>query len=453
MKHMHGLTRRSLLQRTAGAGLAAFAGVPFLERLARGAGPSGQDTYYVFAYFSGGWDILLGLDPKDPAVFTNEKLRDTRIQPAYDQLQDSDGQLVRVGNTTFGPYIGDLANHVDKLAVIRGMSMETLTHEAGRRRFLTGKPPSGLLARGSSAATHLAAKLGREHPIPNLAIQVETYNVDEPNFATGLKANDVGDLLRALRPSQPSLGQRQSEQLDHLLATVAQCDLPQSSKTWQAAEDARLKARDMVEGNVADLFDFNSPQLAPLRDRFDIPAGNAGLNSFEAQAAMAAQALMGGVSRVVSIQVAGGLDTHFDDWSRDQGPRQQRGFNAIARLIEELESNPYKDTGDSWLDHTVIVGFSEFSRTPALNDRGGRDHSLTNACFVAGAGIKGGITIGASSDRGMEPQPVDLSSGQLSEGGEVIKPEHVIQTLLHNAGYTDDFADLRVGPIEAIRRA
>ena len=43
-----------------------------------------------------------------------------------------------------------------KICVVRGMSMETLTHEAGRRRFITGKPPSGLLARGSSGATWLA---------------------------------------------------------------------------------------------------------------------------------------------------------------------------------------------------------------------------------------------------------------------------------------------------------
>jgi hypothetical protein len=52
----------------------------------------------------------------------------------------------------------------------------------------------------------------------------------------------------------------------------------------------------------------------------------------------------------------------------------------------------------------------------------------------------------------MEPQPVNLGTGRVDPGGEVVKPEHVIQTLLHDAGYTDDFADLRVGPIDAIRK-
>jgi len=448
------LSRRRLLKNSLvlGGGLGAFGATTAFERLARADDPEQKDLYYIFAYFSGGWDILLGLDPRDPARFNNENSRSTRILPAYDLLQSGDGQLVRAHGMTFGPHIGDLSAHGDKISVIRGMSMDTLTHEAGRRRFLTGKPPSGLQARGSSAATVLAARLGRDEPIPNLAIQVETYNVDQPNYATGLKANGLPDLVRALKPADPRMPDGQAQQLDQLLRTVAQCDSAKASRTWQAAEAGRLKAKDMAFGGLDSLFDFFAPGMAAVRDHYQIPAGTAGLSSPEAQAAMAAQAIKGGVSRAVSIQVAGGLDTHFQEWATDQGPRQERGFNTIARLIEDLSSSPYRDTGDSWLDHTVIVGFSEFSRTAMLNDREGRDHSLTNACVVAGAGIQGGRVIGASSDVGMEPLAINLQTGAPELGGETIKPEHVLQTLMHNAGYTRDSADLRVDPIAALRR-
>lgn len=450
------LTRRSLLRRTlmAGTGLAAFGAVEPVRRLALGAGPEGRDLYYVFAYFSGGWDILLSLDPRDPVTFNEENVRNTRIQPAYDQLEDSDGQLVRTpNNMVFGPYIGELARHAERLAVLRGMSMETLTHEAGRRRFLTGKAPSGLQARGSSGATHLAARLGSAEPIPNLAIQVESYNVDQPNYATGLKANGGPDLIRALQPSNPDLGARQNEQLDALLRQLSTCESMQRSATWQAAESGRQKAREMVGGELFRLFDFSAPgeAMERIRDRYQIPSGSAGLTSYEARAAMAAQAIKGGVSRVVSIQVAGGLDTHFDEWATNQGPNQVRGFNAIARLIDDLQQSPYKDTGESWLDHTVIIGFSEFSRTPMLNARGGRDHSLTNCAFLTGAGIRGGRVIGQSSDRGMEPTTTNLESGEYDPAGEVIRPEHVIRTLLDSAGFEDDVADMRVGPIRALQ--
>ena len=451
MTKRNGLTRRNLLQGTLalGGGLAAFGGLGPLARLAN-ANPE-RERYYVFAYFSGGWDILLGLDPRDPAVFTEENTRSTRIQPAYEQLEGSDGQLVRAGGITFGPYIGDLALHADKLAVVRGMSMETLTHEAGRRRFITGKPPSGLQARGSSAATWLAARLGQAQPIPNLSLRVESYNVDQPNFATALSANGVPDLIRALRPADPQLDRHQAAQLDHLLTTIASCENAQRSKAWRAAESGRQKSREMTVGSLDRLFDFAAPDMAAIRDHYGIGAGSAALQSPEAQAAMAAQALKGGVSRVVSVQVANGLDTHFDEWSTDQGPRQMQGFNAVARLIEDLASSQFRDTSESWLDHTTIVGFSEFSRTAMLNTRGGRDHSLTNACFLAGAGIKGGTVIGKSSDVGLEPMAIDLATGRVDQGGDVPRPEHVIQTLMVDAGLTADEADLRVGPIDAVR--
>ena len=39
--------------------------------------------------------------------------------------------------------------------------------------------------------------------------------------------------------------------------------------------------------------------------------------------------------------------------------------------------------------HTTLVVFSEFSRTPLVNGRDGRDHHLTNSCLVAGPGLLG----------------------------------------------------------------
>jgi uncharacterized protein (DUF1501 family) len=106
------------------------------------------------------------------------------------------------------------------------------------------------------------------------------------------------------------------------------------------------------------------------------------------------------------------------------------------------------------LDHTTIVGFSEFSRTPLINERGGRDHALTNACFLAGGNIRGGAVIGASSDVGLAPQAIDFDTGELratEDGGEVVRPEHILQTLFHDAGL-DHLADLRVNPIPALLR-
>ena len=349
--------------------------------------------------------------------------------------------------------MGDLLNHADRLAVVRGMSMDTLTHEVGRRRFLTGKQPSGLSARGSSAGTWMASSLGANDPVPNLVVGTETYNVDQPTFASGLRVASGNDLVRALRQANPVTDAVVAQNVDFLLSRQADCNVATKSTLWQRAEESRQKANEMLALRLDRLFDFaaNTPEMNALRARYGFAANQ--LGSSEAQAAMAAQALMGGVSRAVTVELANGLDTHFQNWATEQGPRQRRGFNAIARLATHLEESEFPDgSGDSWLDHTTIVGFSEFSRTPMLNATSGRDHHLTNSCFLLGGRIKGGAVIGASSDNGMLPLPVNLETGLVDDGGELIKPDHVLQTLYDDAGI-GTAPDLRVSGIRALLRS
>ncbi len=449
------VTRRGFLRGAlvAGGGLAAMGGgLDTLTRLAnaQGQNPDAADRYYIFAYFPGAWDVLLGLDPRDPRTFTNGNLRTTRIQPGYELVERTDADLIHVptaagGELTFGPYIGDLARHVDRLAVIRGMSMDTLTHEVGRRRFLTGKPPSGLQARGTSAGTWLADHFGGKEPIPQLAVQVEAYNRERPDYATALAVNSVDDLLRALRPADPVPDWKIARQMSETLAEQARCLRASNSALWRSAEGSRQKAREMVVGGYADAFDFsaNNDLMEALRSHYGIANRNQ-LNTPQARAALAVQAITTGISRVVSITVTPSLDTHFQDWETDQGPDQQAGFDAVARMVEMLEALPYGNSGETWLDRTTIIGFSEFMRTPLLNTRGGRDHHLTNSCFLIGGSVKGGQVIGASSDVGMTPQAVNLHTGAVDPEGEVIRPEHVIQTLYDELGIDFDSTDLRV---------
>lgn len=435
----------------ASGGLSAFGGaLGGIARLARAGGAEGSHRHYVFAYFSGGWDVLLSLDPRDPIAFPEDDLGDHRIQPAYDQLQSTaTPELRTAGGITFGPHIGALADHAASMAVIRGMSMETLTHEVGRRRFLTGKAPSGLQARGSSGATWLASRLGREQSIPSLSVGVESYNDDQPTYASATRVQSATDMVQLLRAGSPALEDAQDALLQEFLQTQADCDRARHSTDLRTAEAARARMRGMLEADIATLFDLDHASNAALKAEFAVPAREYG--GPEAQALIAYQALTHGISRCVTIQAASGLDTHFTEWNREQGARQERGFDAIANLVAHLAAASYPDVpGTTWLDHTTIVGFSEFMRTPLLNDRGGRDHWLTNSCFLIGGNVRGGTVIGGSSDIGMSPQPVDLATGAVSASGEVIRPEHVLRTLLVDAGITEDDADLRVEPIGAL---
>ena len=62
---MDPLRRKILLGSLGAAGAATLTNVLSLAK-ASNSTPTVTDQYFVFVYFSGGWDTILCLDPKDP---------------------------------------------------------------------------------------------------------------------------------------------------------------------------------------------------------------------------------------------------------------------------------------------------------------------------------------------------------------------------------------------------
>jgi uncharacterized protein (DUF1501 family) len=163
-----------------------------------------------------------------------------------------------------------------------------------------------------------------------------------------------------------------------------------------------------------------------------------------ARTAAAAQAVTSGSNRVVTVEVASGLDTHGADWRSQHFKRLKKGFAAVAEMADRLAA-ARAPGGGSRLDHTMIFGFSELGRSPLLNAQGGRDHHLANGCFLLGGPAVGCRTLGATSDRGMEALPVNLANGRPDPSGRLLRPEHVLQALLQVAGSS---ASLGVPPLK-----
>jgi len=447
------MRRRNFLMGAGGlAGLSMTGGLPFLSSLAHAGSALRDDRYFVFCYFNGAWDILLGLDPRDPSAFRLDNVDQTLIEPAYDVVEGlPTDRLIDTARDgmRFGPAIGGMAAHADRLAVVRGMSMDTLNHPVGMRYFLTGKAPAGNLANGSSMATWMSALLGAGEPVPNLVFDLETYNTDQDQWASGLRVSSVDDLVRALKPSPFAISDAEAEQIDVLLSQFEQGGRTLRSEVLTAAAGARAGARELVALGFDSALDLaaDTPEMEALRGFHGVSTSD--LGSASAQAAAAVLALTTGMSRCVSVQAASGLDTHNENWSQEHGVNQQAGWDVVARLMDDLGRRQFRDTGDSWLDHTTILCFSEFSRTSRRNANGGRDHSLTNACLLAGAGIRPGV-YGASSDYNMEPRAVDLATGVLDPGGEIIRPQNIFRALLKSAGVADDLPRLRADAFDAI---
>lgn len=445
------MNRRDFLWRTGLAAGALTFGDSLLGRVAHAAGE--QDHYFVFAYFEGGWDILLSLDPRDPQEFSDGAVRETGIQPAYGLLPPQYSRRpIDAGPFSLGPCMGELTELADLFSVVRGIDMSTLTHEVGRRYFITGQRPSGLTARGSSVATLATAAVGSDRPVPHLAHLVESYNTDYPPFAAALPVGSVDHLQYILQENlgiptaipanvKGALGAYWNQQ-------GAICDPERGAGVGTLADiyrDNRARAREVVTSQLHRSFQFNSPETAAVRRHYGFGEGQ--FETPQGRAALAAQALKTGLSRVVSVALSIGLDTHDGTWAAQHSTNLQTGFDALARLLRDLRDSEAPG-GGSMLEKTTVVVFSEFARTPRLNERQGRDHHLANCALIAGAGIHGGRVVGRTSDRGMGPETINLATGLADPTGVALKPEHVLATALAAGGI--DPAPLRVGPLPTL---
>jgi uncharacterized protein (DUF1501 family) len=431
------IDRRGFLK-AAGFGAGAFLLANGLLPRRSLAAPS-PDRRFVFCYFSGGWDTLLSLDPRDPDEFTEARMRDTLIQLAWDRLdpQFQVGLQRPVGsNITFGPAIGGFARHHDVSCVVRGLSMDTVSHPVGMRYMLTGKMPRGLQANGSSIPTLIVSQQGEHSSLPNLVSGVETYNDGEPNYATGLSVNGAGDLTLALRPGPDALPATVTAHLQDYRQSASPCDPAALDRHGFLGliRGATQKARALVEGALYEHFDFgaDTPEMREVRDRYgidDAAVRRAGAKPTPAmQAALASQALRHDIAQCVTIELTGSLDTHDASWSDDQPTNQNAGWEALALLVDDLKSS-------GLIDRTTLVCFSEFGRTALLNTRDGRDHSLTSSCLLVGAGVPHDKVVGGSSDVGMNPLAIDPQTGAPKPGGTTVTPTLVLASLLEGAGF------------------
>ena len=411
--------------------------------------------YLLYVHFDGGWDLLLGLDPRDPADFPDADAPLTGVETAYTRLPPRFSRApLNAGAFSLGPCAAPLLPWAERLAVVRGLDMGTLTHEVGRRYLNTARPPAGISAQGVSISSYAAALLEGEHLIPHLAHRFESYHLDLPSEASALSVASVDHLQYLLQETlglptntpahvRGALNRYWSKQAEAYEARWREAGvgaLSASSSLAGADVDAlrktlalRQRARALVTASLHEQFQFNEPAHAELRARYGLTPQQ--LDTPSGRAALAAQALKTGLSRVVSFTLADGLDTHDGQWAADHSARLEAGFDALAKLLNDLSESPAPDgAGGSLLDQTMVVVTSEFSRTPRLNARGGRDHHLANAALLIGGGVRGAQTFGETSPRFMGPLKVDLTTGRADPNGAPLRPQELMITALHALG-------------------
>ncbi len=412
----------------------------------------------LFCYFQGGWDQLLAFDPRpnDAPQFQLEaasKAGGTQIAPVYqllsekrvtDVLLTNPSGVQTSGALSFGPAVPpELLQHASDLSIARGILMGTLTHDVGKRYFITGKFPRGVTANGSSLATAVAAAEGADLLIPNLAVSAETYNEKFPSFASGINVNSADDVLNLIRPIGKLLSPGSDAALLEYELGIDNCE--RRSDNADGLVDlfmaSRKKARTMLDPEgLATYFKFALPPPLELEDLFNLfkISKLSHLTDGRGKTAIAALALTLGLSQAVSVEIANDLDDH-GDWAVNHGTTLYDGLERLGNLIAYLKATPHKKTGKSTWEHTTLVAFSEFARTPMINGRSGRDHHQASSCLIAGPKIKGNVVIGGTDDNNMTARKVDFATGLPDDdNGLTLRPTDLHATILESMGIPHD---------------
>ncbi len=486
------MSRRGLI----GAGLATgglLAGDLFAELGMRQLVESASATSrrFVFIYVPGGWDQLLFLDPRefeyglDDEAYKKEVER-TQIDTSYarggynNDLRDEFGEgLNRPAGFdpafSFGPAAVrrdkdkvpvDAANLVAlaeqgvPMTIVRGINMGTLGHEPGYVYFLTGEPAVGSSARGASMPVRLAAQIGKlggddQTVVANLAVEVDSYTGSADGRYAALRLGTISDSERLLKRETPL---EEAPGVEAALASYAgrkrtpEGDVLDGGGLLSQYTAASGRARELIESNVIQHFAFmtgNDAESQAIRQAYHVQGDDP--RQAAAKAAFTAQSIKYGLAQFISVAFPGGGDSHGGG-NRGHATGLHGAVRALADLVHDLSSSPAEGLGGTWIDHTTIVMFSEFSRTPRFNSVGGRDHHFSNSCLLVGAGVQGGRVIGGTTETGgMQPRVFDFT-GQKTLGddavtaGEMqrhITPADIGATLLASVG--GEYWDYRSG--------
>ncbi len=430
-------SRRGLLKLLGGAAAAGAASQPVWRALADE--PTAPDEFFVLVHASGGWDVTLSLDPRNEAVGlidppSSEWVDTATLRHWRDAPLDGDTttfEMLRPRGTSLrlGPAVGNLLDIADRITVINGLAMNTVSHPDGTFFVSTGRHLAGGRPVGPSVDTVLANEFGRTQLFPSVSVQFPSAYVGgglDPRAAP-LKMASVDTVSRVLSRSNANTTAADREAVTAMLSLESR-DLLAREYHREVMEGFSLQfgsLQQMLRSNLQAV--FQTTALRTAQPSFNYTArfqSRAATN-----AAFAVEAMKRNVVRCVSFSM-GGFDTHNANY-RLQGLVQQECFDAITALVRALDAAPHPTrTGRRLSDHTHILVVSDFCRTPQINTTGGRDHYPNGSALVISPRFRGGVSYGESDPGQLLPRP----AGRFVDGMRPVAPPDVLATFVHAFG-------------------
>lgn len=404
-------TRRELLTRTGcGFGMLALAGLLNAEESRSSQPFAVQPPHHparcsriIFLYMPGGPSHVDLLDPKPrlitdngkPLPFEKPKLERTKTG----NLLASPWTFAKHGRSGIevSELLPGLASRIDDVCVIRSMVADNINHTGAALQMCTGEQAFSRPSMGS----WLTYGLGTENQdLPGFVVvcPAAVFQGAQLWSSSFLPSAYQGTLVRDLKnpianlSSEASSAANQRSKLDVLRRLN---EIHRQMRPNESVLEARIESFELafrMQREAPEAFDLSrESQETHLLYGTDQPA----TEQFGRQCLLARRLVERGVRfvQLFDAPVNNAWDHHGG--LRENLPKRCQAVDQpIAALLTDLKSR-------GLLDDTLVLWGGEFGRTPtAEGDNGREHHPFGFTMWMAGGGVRGGMTYGATDEFG-----------------------------------------------------
>jgi hypothetical protein len=288
------------------------------------------------------------------------------------------------------------ARIADRIAIVRSMHTEAINHDPAHTFMNTGSMISGRPAAGSWLWYGLGTPA---EDLPGFVVMVSTGGFGQsqpiasrqwhsgllPSRFQGVEFRSKGDPVLYVKSPAGTTAGRQRDVID----TISRLDTLRGSVVGDPEIAARLAQYELafqMQASVPDLVDLSDEPAST----FDLYGTKGGDGSFAANCLLARRLAERGVRFIQLYHRDWDHHGSVKDHVKGTAAEVDRG---AAALVEDLARR-------GMLEDTLVVFGTEFGRTPMAQGDGRDHHMKAFSVWLAGGGIKGGITYGATDDLG-----------------------------------------------------
>jgi hypothetical protein len=437
MNSFPSIERRSFLKRgTYSVGMAALSSLLARESQASQVHPPqphfpGTAKTVIHLCMAGGPSHMESLDPKPELDKINDQPFPASMTDGQQLAQLQGSKLIARGSfckfkkwgqsgleiSELFPNIGSVA---DDLCIIRSMHTEQINHDPAHAFMNTGSIQKGRPSMGSWLLYGLGAETeslpgfivftsqGRYGAQPVSARQWKAGFL--PSRFQGVQFQSKGDAVHYVRPPGGITDTTQRATIEAVNA-FNQDLLADRGDSEIATRISQYEMAFRMQTSVPELADMSDETQETL-DMYGITKPGDG--SFASNCLMARRLAERGVRFIQLYHRAWDHHSNLEAGMKDSAKAVDQ---ASAALVQDLKRR-------GMLDETLVIWGGEFGRTP-MKQGSGRDHHINAfSLWMAGGGVKGGISYGNSDELGYR---------YLKDGEEThVRDLHA--TMLHTCG-------------------